>query len=264
MSAFGAAPVTHLDCIAMNTADLDGAIRFYTSFLDFSLNGALTSDPLLADLLGVRAVRSSRLQRGAQFIELSACAPSGSAYPADSHSNDLWFQHCALVTDDIVADAARLAASAFRPISRAGPVTLPGGIVAYKFRDPEGHPLELIQFPHTPPATAGGIDHSAISVADAERSIAFYTALGLALQARQVNQGPAQDALDGLAGVRADVISLIPVSPAPHIELLGYRTPRGRISPVHASDIAATRLVFRSSETPRLLRDPDGHLLLLK
>ena len=36
------------------------------------------------------------------------------------------------------------------PISREGPVTLPrsaGGVTAVKFRDPEGHPLEFLQFP---------------------------------------------------------------------------------------------------------------------
>ena len=36
------------------------------------------------------------------------------------------------------------------PISRARPVTLPqsaGGVTAVKFRDPEGHPLEFLQFP---------------------------------------------------------------------------------------------------------------------
>ena len=36
------------------------------------------------------------------------------------------------------------------PISRGRPVTLPksaGGVTAVKFRDPEGHPLEFLQFP---------------------------------------------------------------------------------------------------------------------
>jgi Glyoxalase/Bleomycin resistance protein/Dioxygenase superfamily len=76
------------------------------------------------------------------------------------------------------------------PISRYGPQRLLSGIVAFKFRDPDL--LELIQFPRPDLRTEGGIDHSAISVADAERSIAFYAErLGLSLQSRQVNRGPA-------------------------------------------------------------------------
>ena len=114
------------------------------------------------------------------------------------------------------------------PISRHGPQTLPGGVIAFKFRDPDHHPLELIQFPTADPVTAHGIDHSAISVADADRSIAFYAAaLGLAVTARQVNTGPAQDALDNLDAVTVDVVALSPAIRSPHLELLAYRAPCG-------------------------------------
>ncbi len=73
------------------------------------------------------------------------------------------------------------------PITEGGPQRLPlaaGGVTAYKFRDPEGHPVELIHFPPgsgdpawqrpMPGAVTLGYDHSAISVADADRSAAFY------------------------------------------------------------------------------------------
>ena len=60
-------------------------------------------------------------------------------------------------------------------------------MTAYKFRDPEGHPLELISFPETNDSTKSHdtpqpfmcIDHSAISVADSKRSVVFYESLGL-------------------------------------------------------------------------------------
>ncbi len=269
-----------LDRIGLNVGDLDRATAFYVAALGFVAAPASDADPALAALLGVRALRLVRLRRGRQALELSACDPPGALYPAHSLSNDLWFQHCALVTDDIDAAYARLGAHAFTPISRDGPQALPGGIVAFKFRDPDGHPLELIQFPHPDPRTAGGIDHTALSVADPARSIAFYAArLGLAVQARQVNAGPAQDALDGLDDVRVDVIGLAPPSPAPHVELLGYRNPPGRAAaPARPSDIAASRMVFVAearTDDPRaaaladgtrvaLLRDPDGHALLLE
>ena len=55
--------------------------------------------------------------------------------------------------------------------------------------------------------TETGIDHSAIVVADAERSIAFYPdVLNMSVRARQVNQGPPQDKLDALGGTEVDVV----------------------------------------------------------
>ena len=251
--------------IGLTVHDLGAAESFYTSALGFRRTGDPEPDPVLSSLSGAH-VRRILLQRGGQALELAQFDPPGAPYPPDRSSNDLWFQHCALVTDDIEAAYASLREHSFTPISRNGPQRLPGGIVAYKFRDPEGHPLELIQFPHPDPATAGGIDHSAIAVADAERSIAFYVQeLGLRVQARQVNTGPGQDALDGLADTRVDVVALAAEHPAPHIELLGYRVPQGRPAPpMRPMDIAATRLVLASTGASTVLtRDPDGHALLL-
>ena len=94
-----------------------------------------------------------------------------------------------------------------------------GGVQAYKFRDLDGQPLELISF-H--PGTGDpkwqrsrqrgargvatlGIDHSAIGVGNVERSIDFYVgALGLRVASRQVNIGPAQELLAGAEGVQVD------------------------------------------------------------
>ena len=254
-----------LDRVGLNVRDLPMTIAFYEAALGFS---ASPIEPGDAALLGVRAVRRALLRRGRQCVELTACDPPGAAYPKDSASNDLWFQHCALATDDIAAAYARLRSAAFTAISTNGPQALPGGIVAFKFRDPDGHPLELIQFPASDPATSGGIDHSAISVGDVSRSIAFYAAeLGLAERARQVNTGEAQDALDGLHAVTVDVVALAPATAAPHVELLGYRTPQGRSAPMGLlSDIAASRLIFKAehpAET-RILRDPDNHVIIVE
>ena len=183
------------------------------------------------------------------------------------------------MTNDITAAYARLTGYPFTPISRDGPQLLPGGIVAFKFRDPDGHPLELIQPVSVDPATRDGIDHSAISVSDVAGSVAFYeAALGLTSRSRQVNTGPAQDALDGLDGTAVDVLGLFPSGPGPHVELLGYKTPAGLSrSPGIPADIAATRLVFSvaglafqpgtvrlaDGSTATLQHDPDRHALLL-
>jgi catechol 2,3-dioxygenase-like lactoylglutathione lyase family enzyme len=269
-----------LDRVSLNVADLAAARTFYADALGFEATPAVDADPRLADLLGARKLSMTLMRRGRQQLELAMFDPPGASYPADSRSNDLWFQHCALVTDDIEAAYGRLCRFPFTPISREGPQALLGGIIAFKFRDPDGHPLELIEFPRADPRTEAGIDHSAISVADPDRSIAFYSArLGLSVQSRQVNGGPSQDALDDLDDVAVDVVSLAAKSPAPHVELLGYRTPRGRASPIaYPSAISASRLVFATDALDScdsaiiladgarvsLIQDPDGHALLLE
>ncbi len=254
-----------LDRVGMNVRDLDSAIAFYTTALGFSMVGVDAGD---AAMLGARSVRRAVLRRGGQHIELTACDPAGAAYPLERASNDLCFQHIALAVDDIDAAYARLCLANFKPISLDGPQILPGGIVAFKFRDQDGHPLELIQFPDGDARTAGGIDHSAISVSDAAASVAFYgSTLGLDVSAQQVNSGPAQEALDGLRGAIVDVVALAPADAAPHLELLGYRAPRGRAAnPGGLSDIAVSRLVFAVADLPatRILRDPDGHVCVLE
>ena len=82
--------------------------------------------------------------------------------------------------------AAALAAPRAVPITREGPQRLPpetGNVTAFKFRDPDGHPLELLHFPAgtgsvawqapNPASPFLGIDHTALSVADVPASVAF-------------------------------------------------------------------------------------------
>ena len=252
--------------VDINVSNLPDAIGFYTGALGFTAGPIRQVSAAAAATLGVHSLRAARLTRGAQAIGLLQADPPGAPYPQPTASNDPWFQHCALVTADMPGSYARLCAHAFTPISRAGPQALPGGIVAFKFRDPDGHPLELIAFPQPNPLTAGGIDHSAIAVSDVARSIAFYAAtLGLSEQARQLNTGPAQNALDDLDGVSVDVVALAPRAASPHVELLGYRTPAARAPIATApADIASSRLVFASDDETRVLQDPDGHWILVE
>jgi catechol 2,3-dioxygenase-like lactoylglutathione lyase family enzyme len=257
--------------VSLTVRDLAAMQRFYCAALGFTPVGSpRMADPVLAQLLGAARIWLVELRRGRQILELAAFDPPGDDYPQPRASNDLLFQHAALVCDDIAAAYARLCRFAHAPISRHGPQELPGGIAAYKFRDPEGHPLELIQFPTPNPDSAGGIDHSAISVSDTERSIAFYTQmLGFSVGSRQVNSGPGQDAMDDLDSVCADVVGLSPLQATPHVELLGYRAPKGRAGAARRqADVAATRLVLRVDALAdgagvALIHDPDGHALLL-
>jgi catechol 2,3-dioxygenase-like lactoylglutathione lyase family enzyme len=220
-------------------------------------------------LLGLHGGGSRRtLRLGDQRIELDDFEQPGRPYPPNVTGADSRFQHLALATDDAAAAWPRACALGATAISVGGPVTLPpssGGVTAIKFRDPEGHPLELLQIPRGPWVGCGllGIDHSAISVTDVDAARAFYEARGLLAQGRTLNQGPTQAALDGLAGAQVDVVALMPPIVTPHLELLAYRTPSPRVAEqAAANDVAATRIVW-SADRDAVLRDPDGHLHLL-
>jgi catechol 2,3-dioxygenase-like lactoylglutathione lyase family enzyme len=119
-----------------------------------------------------------------------------------------------------------------------------------------------------PPRLFLGIDHSALSVASTSRSLAFYRALGLRVNDRSVNRGPAQERLDGLPSARVRVTSLRPVSASsPGLELLGYR-PSGRAAGmVFPNDLVTDwlTLAVRPSrgDSSCAIQDPDGHRLVL-
>ncbi|MGC1780293.1 MAG: VOC family protein [Xanthobacteraceae bacterium] len=212
------------------------------------------------------------LRLGGQRVDLDCFDRPGRAYPSAATSSDLCFQHFALLTDNAEAAWALATTLDALPISSAGPVTLPasaGGVTAVKFRDPEGHPLEILQFPAgggPRPAGTGlfGIDHSAVSVSDVDASRRFYQARGLSVQGQTLNQGPSQEALDGLSDVVVDVVPMMPRRPTPHLELLAYRRPTGRPAGLmEANDVAATRTVW-AADRDAFIRDPDNHLHLLR
>ncbi|OWK29418.1 VOC family protein [Sphingomonas dokdonensis] len=208
------------------------------------------------------------MRLGGALVALDRYDMPGSPYPAEADAAAACFQHLALVTDDAQAawDRARLAGAT--PIGTGDPVTLPpssGGVTAMKFRDPEGHPLELLHFPDA--AKKGwrgtgllGIDHSAIVVRDLAASEAFYAAHGLTRGNASLNRGHEQAMLDGLDDPVADVVPMKPNTAPPHVELLHYRRPvEPPAAPVAVNDVAATRIVWHGGD-PALLRDPDGHL----
>ena len=251
--------------VELVVSDLARAARFYVEALGFAADPARPLGAALLQRLGAERGEEVRLRRGAQVVALQRFEPAGAPYPEGCTAADAVFQHCAVVTPAIAAAYERLRPFAPVAISRGGPQRLPaasGGATAFKFRDPDGHPLELIEFADR---HGGGIDHTAIAVAKAGRSIAFYQQrFGLRLQARQTNTGPEQDRLDGLDGVQVEVVALAPEAPTPHLELLAYVQPNGRANPApRLTDIAATRTVLAVPGGPaELMQDPDGHWLM--
>ena len=94
------------------------------------------------------------LKLGDESIELLQFSGTRCADPADSRSNDLSFQHVAIIVSDMDEAYSVLRQNQVEHISPY-PQTLPdwnqnaAGIKAFYFRDPDGHPLEILQFPPT-------------------------------------------------------------------------------------------------------------------
>ena len=264
---------------SLTSADPERLARFYGDAFGFEPVASERQDALPYGVPGQATVH--RLRLGLQEIELVGFERAGAPYPAASTSHDGWFQHLALVVSDMAAAHERLSRQGgWQTISRGSPVVLPkssGGVTAFKFRDPEGHPLELLAFPPdgAPAAWSGqpagstpclGIDHSAIVVADEARSLAFYTGLGLAVSARSSNQGAEQVRLDDAPEVAVGVVGLDPPAVPPHLELLAYHNPPVRSGSAGSADIACTRTMVitdNASEPVRMLSDPDGHRVML-
>lgn len=260
--------VTGLIELARPVRDLERACRFYVEALGFA--ECLQVQPF-DGLLAISLARAwkllakpplLRLQLGSQTLTLVGC--DNFQAPPDAGGDDTRFQHIAVVTHHM-SQAWQRAQPHAQAIGRGSPQRLPagtGGVTAVKFRDPDGHPVELLAFaPEATPARwasgATGIDHSAISVADADRSIAFYQRMGLQTTARQTNQGDEQARLDGLAAPVVEVVALAPPLPSPHLELLAYRS----VQPMH-KDLGGPRTTTiwaTGHPAPFLLTDPDGH-----
>ncbi|HSE93161.1 MAG TPA: VOC family protein, partial [Methylomirabilota bacterium] len=227
----------------------------------------------LSGVFGLRQ-RVVRLRLGGETIELTEfLAPRGRAIPPDLRSHDRTFQHIAIVVRDIDEAYRHLRAHRVTHVS-PGPQRLPdwnpaaAGIAAFYFKDPDGHVLEIIQFPPDKggpqwrQATARlflGIDHTAIVVADTDAALRFYRdLLGLVVTGTSENHGPEQERLNAVFGARLRITTLRAAT-GPGIELLEYLTPRdGRPLPADArvNDIAhwQTTLVTRDPAllAPRL------------
>jgi catechol 2,3-dioxygenase-like lactoylglutathione lyase family enzyme len=282
---FRVTAIRKLARFSLTTGEADRLGVFYERALGFRRLGVEDhSGAQFEALMGIAGgARALVLSLGEQVVELLEFASPGRPYPPDAASSDIAFQHFAIVVAHMDAAYQRLhAVAGWRAITSGGPQRLPetsGGVTAFKFRDLEGHPLELLAFPEgkAPPywrARRGddpclGIDHSAISVSDVARSVAFYEQLGLAVSARSHNHGPEQAWLDGMPSPDIEVTALEAREATPHIELLGYRgVARGAAVRLANNDIAATRLTLEAGGKDgalarRSVFDPDGHHLVI-
>lgn len=250
--------------VITTVADMDRSVEFYSDVLTFEKvsDAEVAGDDLehFFGLFGSRA-RIVRMRLGDESIELvQFLAPRGRPIPVDSRSNDLWFQHFAVIVSDMNRAYAILRKNNVEHAS-SGPQRLPdwnknaGGIEAFYFKDPDGHPIEILHFP----AGKGdpkwqtktdrvflGIDHTAIAVSSTDASLKFYRdLLGLRVAGESENYGTEQEHLNNVFGARLRITALRAPS-GPGIELLEYLSPRdGRPYP---SDERANDLVHRQTE----------------
>jgi catechol 2,3-dioxygenase-like lactoylglutathione lyase family enzyme len=301
--------------VVMTTADIDRSVEFYTRVLTFEKQAEIErSGPEIDELYRVpnAHIRVVDLKLGDESIELlQFIGEAGAPVPSDSRSNDLAFQHVAIIVGDMDRAYAVLRQNNVAHISPY-PQRLPdwnpnaAGIKAFYFRDPDGHPLEILQFPAGKgdpkwQASRGklflGIDHTAIAISNTAVSLEFYRKLlGLHVAGESENYGFEQEHLNDVFGAHLRITSLRgPCGIG--VEFLEYITPRnGRPAPANADandishhetvllvdslaevnsalsnarnhlvsvkHIAGSELLFHASQA-ELIRDPDGHSLLL-
>ncbi|HLB88726.1 MAG TPA: VOC family protein [Terriglobales bacterium] len=263
--------VDGVDAIGITVSEMDRAVDFYSKVLTFEKvsDTEVTGENYehLEGVFGLR-IRVVRMRLGDEFVELiEYLAPKGRPIPVDSRSNDRWFQHVAVIVSDMDKAYGWLRQNKVEHAS-SGPQRLPdwnknaGGISAFYFKDPDGHPVEVLQFPpdkgpekwHRPTDKLFlGIDHTAIVVWDTGASLRFYRdLLGMRVAGESENYGTEQEHLNNVFGARLRITALRGAS-GPGIELLEYLAPRdGRPFPAdeHANDIVhrTTILLTRDAD----------------
>lgn len=267
--------------VGFTVRDADRSIEFFSNVLSFEkISDVEVAGGDYEHFYGVFGLRMRvvDMRLGEEQIRLTEyLAPRGRPVPPDSRSNDLWFQHIAIVTGDIERSYDWLRKHKVAHVS-PNPQRLPdwnpnaGGIKAFYFNDPDRHVLEILQFPDDkgdprwrrlaqeyPDRMFLGIDHTAIVVGDTDKSLKFYRdTLGMRVAGESENYGVEQERLNNVFGARLRITSLR-AGKGPGIELLEYMTPRdGRRTPEdqRANDLAQwqTRLEVDDARSfaPRL------------
>jgi catechol 2,3-dioxygenase-like lactoylglutathione lyase family enzyme len=243
------AEIMSVGAVGMTVSDMDRSVAFYSALTFKKVSDIEVFGHQYEELVGVFGARMHivRMQLGAESIELTEyLTPRGRPVPSDSRSNDLWFQHIAIVVSDMSEAFEKLRVLKIQFVSTA-PQRLPdwneaaAGIEAFYFRDPDQHNLEVIYFPPGKgdprwQASTGklflGIDHTAIAVSSTETSLHFYhDLLGFRKTGESENYGTEQEHLNLVSGARLRITGMR-VEAGPGVEFLEYLTPRdGRPRP---------------------------------
>jgi catechol 2,3-dioxygenase-like lactoylglutathione lyase family enzyme len=243
------AQIQSVEKVTITVSDADKVKSFYIdAFRAKEIKTTVFKNNELGMLLNIEdatvQVKTILLQIGNEYLELQSFTGKKIKplpIPEDSKSNDLWFQHIAIVVPNMqrAFDAIHQKMAVY--VSTA-PQTLPAylpaaaGISAFYFRDPDGHNLEVINFPKgkgnpkwqaDTTVTFAGIDHTAIGVSNTDAQYRFYKdILGMNIAGHSENYGTEQEHLNQVFGARLWITGM----QAPKgfgIEFLQYLAPPG-------------------------------------
>jgi catechol 2,3-dioxygenase-like lactoylglutathione lyase family enzyme len=222
--------VTAVDSIGLTVSDLERSVEFYSKVLNFE--------------------------------KVSEIEVDGDSYEHLTGVFGLRMRIARMKLGDESIELTEFLAPAWNPGA--------GGIRAFYFYDPDGHPLEVLCFPVGKGAAKWhastdrlflGIHHTAIVISDTEASLRFYRdRLGMDVAGESENFGPEQERLNNVFGARLRITALRAAS-GPGIEFLEYLAPRdGRPYPPEekANDLIHWHTRFLGSsadEAARTLRD---------
>jgi catechol 2,3-dioxygenase-like lactoylglutathione lyase family enzyme len=274
LSVSAAHATVSVESVGMTVSDMDRAMAFYSELTFQKVSDIEVYGEQYEHLEGVFGARMRivRMQLGNEYLDLTQyLAPPGRPIPVDSRSNDLWFQHVAIVVRDMDRAFEKLRALKVQFVS-TGPQILPAsikaaaGIKAFYFRDPDQHNLEIIYFPlgkgdprwqEKTDKLFLGIDHTAIGVSNTEASLHFYRdLLGFRKAGESENFGTEQEHLNQVFGAHLQITGMRGAS-GPGIEFLEYLTPRdGRQRPadIHANDIVHWQTMIATNEIDSLAK----------
>ncbi|HEV8506881.1 MAG TPA: VOC family protein [Chitinophagaceae bacterium] len=237
------AQVSRVDAIGITISEMDRSVKFYGDVLGFKkISDEEVFGTTYEQLQGIFGLRMHivRMKLGDEVIELTDYLTSGGrSIPQDARSNDLFFQHIAIVVSDMDKAYQRLRKYMVMHVS-TGPQTIPAsnvaaaGIKAFYFHDPDMHNLELIYFPKGKGQPKWqqadgklflGIDHTAIGISDTDSSLIFYhDLLGIERKGDSWNMGMEQAHLNFVEGASLHITGLR-ANAGPGIEFLEYLEP---------------------------------------
>lgn len=302
-----------IEKVVITVNDLHVSVPFYEEILDFEKIESYTLEGTdFQRLLGIDNAtlyaKVVELQLGQEIIALQEFVNESQSrrIPLDSKSNDLWFQHIAIVVSDMDRAYEKLWNAGVAHVSTA-PQTLPdyitaaAGIKAFYFQDPDGHILEVINFPDSKGDSKWqqdnaslfmGIDHTAIAIEKTVPSSEFYEdVLGLKIMGHSENYGTEQEHLNQIFGARLWITGLR-AKQGMGVEFLDFIAPQGgRAYPIHSTPtdlwhwqtvikvehiedtykhlghtdatFISKRIVNVKGRKQFMIRDVDGHALLI-
>ena len=265
--------INRVESIGITVTNMERSVQFFHDALGFKkvsdreVQG--TGYESLEGIFGLR-MRIVRMQLGDETIDLTDYLTSGGrSIPENARSNDLIFQHIAVVVSNMEQAYAHLRKYMVMYVS-TGPQTLPAsnkaaaGIKAFYFHDPDMHNIELIYFPKGKgrpkwQKTNGklflGIDHTAIGVSNTDSSLHFYQdILGISRKGESWNMGMEQAHLNFVEGASLHITGLR-ADAGPGIEFLQYLSPgpgKPYPSDTRADDIWYWQTLLKTDDADKL------------